>query len=65
MQFLFKIEIFNKNNNKWRNCLTPHINPRQISALGPTTLSSRVDMGYDTDFAMYYTLFINLIVLNW
>ena len=59
IQFLLKkIQIYNKHNI----CITPHINPRLISALGPTALGlileSRVDMGCDTDFAMYYSLFI-------
>ena len=43
-------------------CITPHINPRQISAIGPKALplilESWVDMGCDRDFAMYYSLFI-------
>ena len=38
-------------------CITPHINPRPISALG-VILESRVNMWYDTDFTMYYSLSI-------
>ena len=42
--------------------VSPHINHRPISALRPTALGlileSRVDMGCDTDFAMYYSLCI-------
>ena len=41
-------------------CITSHINPRPISAPGSTALGlileSRVDMGCDKDFAMYYSL---------
>ena len=48
-------------------CITPHINPQPISALGPTALGlileSRVDMGCDTDFAMYYSLFNHCVAL--
>ena len=44
--------------------VSPHINPRPRSALWPTALrlilESRVDMGCDTDFAMYYSLFLKL-----
>ena len=61
MQLLIKIQIYNKNNNTWRICITTFINPPPISALG-LILQSRVDMGCDTDFDMYYSLFIYLSI---
>ena len=43
-------------------CITPHINPRPISALGSTALGqileSGVDIGCDTDFVTFNFLYI-------
>ena len=60
MQFLFKIQI--KTTIHGEICITPHINPRPISALGPTALGlileSRIDIGCDRNFAMHYSRYI-------
>ena len=44
-------------------CITPHINPRPISALGLIS-ESRVDIGCDTDFDMHLNLFISPFCLS-
>ena len=64
MQFLFKIQIYNKKNNTWRNMYhTAYQSSTNISsrAYGP-----RADIGFsgwygDTDVAMYYSLCITYI----
>ena len=53
MQLLIKIQIYNKNNNAWQNL---YHTPYQPST--NMILESRVDMGWDTDWAMYYSLYI-------
>ena len=63
MQFLIKIQIYIKKNTiHGEICMTPHINPQPISALGHTVLGllleSRVDFRCHTDFAVCYSLFI-------
>ena len=50
MQLLFKIQIYNNNNNTWQNLFhTPYQPSPSI------ILESRVEMGCETDFAMYNT----------
>ena len=60
MQFLFKIQIYNKNNNTWRNLYhTPFQPSTNISqrAYGPRSDIGVSGLICDTDFAMYYSLF--------
>ena len=47
MLFLFKIQIYHKNNNTWRNLYHTRAD---VGVSG--------DMWCDTDFAMYYSLYI-------
>ena len=60
MQFLFEIQIYNKNNNTWQTLPVSH----PISTLDqyqPSRADIGVsgDMGCETNFATYYSLFIN------
>ena len=58
MQFLFKNKKkYNEKTIHGEIRITHHINPPSISAPG-LILESRVYMGCDTDFAMYYSLSI-------
>ena len=59
MQRLFKIQIYNKNNT-WQDMYPTPYKPSTNISLWPIglLLESRVDMGCDTNVAMYHSLCI-------